>query len=60
VADRPVSFAPHGRSHGRRRLLQTVEELPAELCVPQHALQERLVSYARGEDLADVAAEESA
>jgi CRISPR system Cascade subunit CasD len=46
--DRPVSFAPRGRRHDKRRIYRTVEPLPATLAAPDgnRTLHERLVDYA--------------
>ncbi|MFF1560981.1 type I-E CRISPR-associated protein Cas5/CasD [Streptomyces sp. NPDC058279] len=47
VQDRPLTFAQHGRSHGKRRLYRTTEQLPAGLLHPEErTLHERLVDYA--------------
>lgn len=47
VQDRPVTFAQHGRSHGKRHLYRTTEQLPASL-LPHgnHTLHDRLIDYA--------------
>lgn len=46
--DRPVSFAPHSRSHAKRRIYRTVEQLPATLAAPDQNrnLHQRLIDYA--------------
>ncbi|MGG2460585.1 type I-E CRISPR-associated protein Cas5/CasD [Streptomyces sp. RGM 3693] len=49
VHDVPHSFAPHGRSHGKRRLYRTVERLPTSLAVGSHSLHRRLIDYAMKE-----------
>ncbi|MGD3109456.1 type I-E CRISPR-associated protein Cas5/CasD [Streptomyces sp. YGL11-2] len=46
VHDVPHSFAPHDRSHGKRRLHRTVERLPTSLAVGSHPLHQRLIDYA--------------
>lgn len=46
VLDVPLNSAPHGRSHGKRRLYRTVEPLPATLLRDQNTLHEALVDYA--------------
>ncbi|MGW6973802.1 type I-E CRISPR-associated protein Cas5/CasD [Streptomyces sp. NPDC054952] len=47
VQDRPVTFAQHGRNHGKRHLYRTTEQLPAAL-LPRgdRALHDRLIDYA--------------
>ncbi|MGQ4514263.1 type I-E CRISPR-associated protein Cas5/CasD [Streptomyces sp. DW26H14] len=52
VNDIPLSFAPHSRSHGARRLYRSVEPLPQELTGPQPTQLQRLIDYARTEDRA--------
>ncbi|MGW0969886.1 type I-E CRISPR-associated protein Cas5/CasD [Streptomyces sp. NPDC002516] len=52
VSDLPVSFAPHGRSHGVRHLYRSVEWLPATLTGPQPQLLRRLIDYAQTEERA--------
>jgi len=49
VQDVPRSFAPHSRSHGRRLLYRTVEQLPAQLAASPHTLHQRLIDYATKE-----------
>ncbi|MFE3267084.1 type I-E CRISPR-associated protein Cas5/CasD [Streptomyces sp. NPDC059215] len=44
--DVPVSFAPQGRSHGKRRLYRTTAELPAALLAAPAELHGRLIDYA--------------
>ncbi|MFD9099342.1 type I-E CRISPR-associated protein Cas5/CasD [Streptomyces collinus] len=46
--DQPVSFAPQGRRHAKRRVYRTVEQLPATLATGGRngILHERLVDYA--------------
>ncbi|MGW9375012.1 type I-E CRISPR-associated protein Cas5/CasD [Streptomyces xanthophaeus] len=47
VQDRPVTFAQHGRSHGKRRLYRTREQLPASLLAHGNlTLHDRLIDYA--------------
>lgn len=48
VPDVPVSFAHHHRSHTRRRLHRTTEQLPAALRADQRTLHQQLVDYAQG------------
>ncbi|MGW5062666.1 type I-E CRISPR-associated protein Cas5/CasD [Streptomyces sp. NPDC004096] len=50
INDVPVSFSPHGRSHGVRRLYRTVEQLPQTLTGPQHTLLRRLIDYTQTEE----------
>ncbi|MFJ8650271.1 type I-E CRISPR-associated protein Cas5/CasD [Streptomyces sp. NPDC093546] len=50
--DVPRSFTPHGRSHDRRRLYRTVEQLPAELAASPYTLHHKLMDYAMEEGLA--------
>lgn len=47
--DRPLSFAQHHRSHGKRTLYRTTEQLPAALRCPQTVLHSRLIDYAKGD-----------
>ncbi|WP_405747197.1 type I-E CRISPR-associated protein Cas5/CasD [Streptomyces sp. NBC_01525] len=49
VQDVPHSFAPHSRSHGKRRLHRTEEKLPATLADSPLSLHRRLVDYATKE-----------
>ncbi|MFG2703154.1 type I-E CRISPR-associated protein Cas5/CasD [Streptomyces sp. NPDC048386] len=49
VHDMPRSFAPHGRSHDRRRLYRTVEQLPAQLAANPPTLHQQLIDYATKE-----------
>ncbi|WP_128381291.1 type I-E CRISPR-associated protein Cas5/CasD [Streptomyces cavernae] len=46
--DTPRSFAQHGRSHSKRHIYRTVEQLPAALAAPDHerTLHQHLVDYA--------------
>lgn len=48
--DIPLSYAPHSRSHGKRRVHRTTEHLPAQLCADLRAdagtLHEQLIDYA--------------
>ncbi|MGW6950961.1 type I-E CRISPR-associated protein Cas5/CasD [Streptomyces xanthophaeus] len=47
VQDRPVTFAQHGRSHGKRRLYRTREQLPASLLSRgNRTLHDHLIDYA--------------
>ncbi|MET8680000.1 type I-E CRISPR-associated protein Cas5/CasD [Streptomyces sp. NPDC004647] len=46
--DVPLSFAPHHRGHGKRRLHRTIEQLPAALLPSQESpLHQRLFGYAK-------------
>lgn len=47
VNDVPVSFAQHGRSHARRRLIRTSEAVPAALLTDPEDLHRRLIDYAK-------------
>ncbi|MEV5434459.1 type I-E CRISPR-associated protein Cas5/CasD [Streptomyces sp. NPDC052682] len=49
INDMPRSFAPHSRSHERRRLYRTVEQVPAQLAVSSHTLHQQLIDYATKE-----------
>ncbi|WP_330324680.1 type I-E CRISPR-associated protein Cas5/CasD [Streptomyces pseudovenezuelae] len=49
VNDVPRSFAPHNRSHDRRRLFRTREHLPAQLAASPHSLHQQLIDYATKE-----------
>ncbi|MEV8391801.1 MULTISPECIES: type I-E CRISPR-associated protein Cas5/CasD [unclassified Streptomyces] len=49
VNDVPISFAQHRRSHGKRRVYRTTEQLPADLLANPRALHQRLVAYAKEE-----------
>ncbi|MFF9307096.1 type I-E CRISPR-associated protein Cas5/CasD [Streptomyces sp. NPDC014777] len=45
--DTPHSFAPHARSHGKRRIYRTRERLPAALTDHgPHTVHQRLIDYA--------------
>lgn len=48
--DVPVSFAQHSRSHGKRVLYRTTEQLSEVLRSDQATLHQRLISYAKEED----------
>ncbi|WP_330334764.1 type I-E CRISPR-associated protein Cas5/CasD [Streptomyces sp. NBC_00536] len=49
INDHPVTFAPHARSHAKRHLYRTVEELPVQLLeTNQRTLHQRLIDYATG------------
>jgi len=50
VNDVPLSFAQHGRSHGKRLLYRTTEQLPAALRSDQPTVHQRLIDYAKEED----------
>ncbi|MEU8955026.1 type I-E CRISPR-associated protein Cas5/CasD [Streptomyces sp. NPDC048518] len=45
--DVPISFAQHGRSHGKRRLHRTTEPLAVTLRGDQATLYQRLIDYAK-------------
>ncbi|MFF1400209.1 hypothetical protein ACFVZD_41370 [Streptomyces sp. NPDC058287] len=45
--DVPLSFAQHGRSHGKRSLYRTTEPLAASLRGDQVTLHQRLIDYAK-------------
>ncbi|MEV0370559.1 type I-E CRISPR-associated protein Cas5/CasD [Streptomyces sp. NPDC050636] len=49
VHDLPHSFAPHSRSHGKRRLYRSVERLPTSLAAGTHTLHRQLIDYATKE-----------
>ncbi|MFF1418974.1 type I-E CRISPR-associated protein Cas5/CasD [Streptomyces sp. NPDC058280] len=49
VNDVPISFAQHHRSHGKRRVYRTTEQLPAHLLPNSQALHQRLIAYAKEE-----------
>ncbi|WP_181785132.1 type I-E CRISPR-associated protein Cas5/CasD [Streptomyces phytophilus] len=48
VADQPLSFHPHNRRYGLRRLYRTEEPLPATLTAPRGELRSRLLDYCLG------------
>ncbi|WP_369387170.1 type I-E CRISPR-associated protein Cas5/CasD [Streptomyces sp. CG1] len=52
VNDMPHSFAPHGRSHNRRRLYRAVQNLPAQLAATPDTLHQQLIDYATMEVIA--------
>lgn len=47
VTDIPISFSQHARSHGKRRIHRTTEQLPAALRADQDDLHQRLIDYAK-------------
>ncbi|WP_405814402.1 type I-E CRISPR-associated protein Cas5/CasD [Streptomyces sp. NBC_01390] len=49
VHDVPLSFAQHSRSHGKRLVHRTTEQLPATLRADQASLHQRLTDYAQEE-----------